>query len=327
MKAGLVILYFAAVALVLLWRFGAAPSDGLEQEVKDEQRFNALESTVSRPLSAVDNQSYDCGSFCRFKLEDYGSGVLLLSTPGVPLTPAIQVKKNDRIVHVLRSGQPLVSADGGALKLISRVSPDGLLRRFPRRLFKTFDRTEYGSGIGHRFLRKNQREFLDNLCVVLPLRKFIIQPAGPQPKLVFSTRPTDCVQFRTVVPRILVELTWTSHDLLELQLVEPNGFKFKPDNPDGNPETEGRYSIDTWTSCDSDTVRENRMSVWYPRRANADRGTYKVKIREVGGCGDPPTVFRVRVYIGGKLVLLKLGETVARNPKNRLLNVFTFKYN
>lgn len=110
-------------------------------------------------------------------------------------------KAGQTIGHIDATGESCLVTDAGAVP-ISKYSPLGLRRAFTPSFYKSFAANPVyrfeASGIGHEAPQENQRIFLDDMCVIVPLRSYqILDDAG---NVVDNIHPKDfdaCVAFHT----------------------------------------------------------------------------------------------------------------------------------
>lgn len=111
--------------------------------------------------------------FCNFHVSfTTGRG-----TPDIAFTRAICLKQkehNRKVGIVGRSGETRVMIDGKAVP-ISQWHPAGLKENFRASFFKTFIIEPEGniSGIGHETVHRNQKDFLNDKCFVVPLEMYV----------------------------------------------------------------------------------------------------------------------------------------------------------
>jgi hypothetical protein len=160
---------------------------------------SATVSTVTFALPLV----LPCGTTCRFSFCPVNPGFLFpIGMPDRSLTRPICDPLGKIVVgRVGSTGESIVSRMSlGPIK-ISKFAPIGLKQNFSPSFFKSFGILGSDlSGVGHEVPQQNQRNFLNKMCVVLPLTAYQVlnKPGGVVIDNVFPTNPlVDCVAFTT----------------------------------------------------------------------------------------------------------------------------------
>lgn len=261
-----------------------------------------LPSAHSRPPSRA--FYHPCRYGCRFTLCT-GTTRLLLTMPNTGMLPRLCLP-GSYLGRVLRTGEPRVSRSGmGHAYPISKWRPSGLWRPFPRDAFFAKEiRGMDASGVARRHARGNQHAFLAGVCVVLPIREWEVMNEGGE--VVRSRRggKGDCVSFRAVAARVVVELRWYSGDDLDLVVTEPDGDKvgvWKRSSESGM----------LWADEGVDMCGVGNMSgekaVWQVAEL-VQSGRYRVKVKVGGLCEQGGAKWTVGVSVGGKMVKKVKGE-------------------
>jgi len=259
----------------------------------------------------VDRMAPKCGGGCRFEFCD-GKKNIIIGAPDIHLTDSICKKDGTNIGVVGQTGQAKVKAAGSSLTKISKYSPAGLNQNFSPSFFKAFSIPMTGtSGVGHEVPQQNQNKFLDNLCVVLPLRSYQkLNGAGALIDNVHTSDPKDCIKFTTTVPKLLFELTWNTADDLDLHVIEPNGFEiFFGDRV--SPVTGGELLEDDNVGICGTTEKEDGLErVFYASDgALCEEGEYTIRAQHWNNCGNGKTHWRLRIFEFGKLKVIKSGTS------------------
>jgi hypothetical protein len=147
-----------------------------------------------------------CGNTCRFtfcpRVKDY---LFPVGKSDKAVTPSIcDATGKINVGHVDSTGEASVyNIKTGPVK-ISSYSPPGLLQKFSPSFFKSFSLNSFGSdlsGVGHEVPQQNQVEYLDNICIILPLTAYQIlnKPGGVVIDNIHpaGTETIDCVAFST----------------------------------------------------------------------------------------------------------------------------------
>lgn len=213
--------------------------------------------------------------------------------------------------------QPLVESGDVIPKArpLFQFRPKGLLERFPTKYF-VFRKIKFPAprgrfGIARKKPRGNQEKFTDGLCVTMPVKKYaIIQADGSETRVVASNLASSCVKFAAKVPRILIELTWSTGDNFDIEVIEPDGSRINRNSL--KSDNEGRLNRDrNVDACDD--ARNGREQVIWPLDASKLplNGKYRLKIIHRGNCGTGRTEWAVAVVINARTVLFRGGKSNA----------------
>lgn len=269
-------------------------------------------------LVIVDHaQAQVCGKSCTFRLCQTATGEIarvgrpILQRPPnfAPLGPTI-CRRGINMRLVLKSGEAVVEV-GKQRNPISQFMPKCLTEKFTKGFFKV---SPIGlvkkSIIAKGGSRGNQQMFLD-VCIRIPILEYqTLNKAGKVNRRVITKgKSTDCVSFKARNAQLLVELSWTSSDDLELAVVQPDGqlsSRFSKKTSQG-----GVFVIDSNAKVkDSDVVFFKEVA----RHKNNSRviaGEYLIQTRHFENCGKGPTTWNVRASVNGKQILFKKGTSNA----------------
>lgn len=310
----------------------------------------AVASATSLANTAVHQEKPRCGDFCTFHFckadgrrtvfENVGPRLNLrdpnvathpfvcrkiVTEPGNFLNQTIKVRKTaEAEVHPAedrdQSPRPFVK--------ISQYSPAGLSPRFSKKYFglqeiSAFPPIPGEKGISRKGSRGNQEDFVDDLCVILPVKSYdLFKENGSLDRRVRTKQRNDCVSFRSSAPTILIELTWDNSDDLDVSVKEPNGNVLSFRKP--NSASGGRLILDQNVGrCGEDP--DGREQVRWGREGSPDRGTYEVTVRHFSNCNStPPTNWFLAVIIDGKLQTTASGRSNRDN--NKKIKKITFDY-
>lgn len=209
------------------------------------------------------------------------------------------------------TGEPILQFRSGEEVPISQWRPKGLSPRFSKKFFSAGrDKILKKSSIAAANPKGKQLQFLDNLCVKLPIKSYeIVDKRTGRVKNVVKTagEDTDCVSFRTRTTKILVELTWDSGDDFDLYVIEPDGRQLSRFNPEtATGKLNGDFTADGCTR----PFKSGRESARYLEMdASVKRGKYTVQARHFDNCGRGPTKWMLRIVINGKVVKTKRGKS------------------
>uniref|UniRef100_A0A7S1T961 Uncharacterized protein n=1 Tax=Compsopogon caeruleus TaxID=31354 RepID=A0A7S1T961_9RHOD len=117
---------------------------------------------------------------CKFGFDGYSTSLPTFfwgTMPFRPFTPRIISKElgGPKLGRVDAAGESCVIQRGAnRASRISHFQPDGLAKAFSRSFFTVveYDYPHSASGIGRKKFKSNQAEFLDGLCVIIPLTAY-----------------------------------------------------------------------------------------------------------------------------------------------------------
>lgn len=268
-----------------------------------------------------------CGEICRFRLcspneaepDPKGRLIRLLQTGAIPNRPLICLTSLKDKVGFVKTGEPLVELPDLTTVPINTYKPPGLKKKFAKNFFLAKNEPEIilrRSGIAKRPLKANQWDFLDLLCIRLPVINYELvkgkkHPRKPRKIITTAGNPEDCVSFRTTTTRILVELLWNSDDDLELELTEPDAAPLNR----ANPKSPGKGILypESVPACSGLRKTGQETAVYRARRDGKKgifmkRGTYQYKVIHFKNCGNGPSQWILRVSINGQK-LMSVGGT------------------
>lgn len=148
-----------------------------------------------------------CNPSCRFSFcPEVYNNAFTIGQPDKAFTTAICDPSGAiNVGHVDSTGEAYIR-DNYQYIPISQYAPDGLQQRFSPSFFKSYGIYDYGkdlSGIGHETPQTNQVQYLNNLCVSVPLTAYQVLDR-PYGNVIDNRHPsdryTDCVSFTTYVP-------------------------------------------------------------------------------------------------------------------------------
>ena len=136
----------------------------------------------------------------------------LSTSSNTALTFDIGRKGFIRDIGIVNVDEPYVYKNKQLTK-ISEYRPTDLKQGFSASVFKTFrwfggstiDPFYHGSGVGHENLQQNQRDYIDNLCVVLPINSYqVLNGTNARYdtrviKNVHTTARSSCVAFKVML--------------------------------------------------------------------------------------------------------------------------------
>lgn len=180
-------------------------------------------------------------------------------------------------------------------------------------------------GVARRAPKGNQEEFLNNLCVTLPLERYgIVNADGTVTAKSGKRDPGACVAFQSRIGTILIELTWNSADNFDLSVEEPNGNIVNNVNPKSTLTGANLVNDNNIDGCDTLVVGREQM-VWNKANdVNPLRGEYVVRVKHTKSCNrKKATKWSVAVIINGKNVLFRSGLS-KRDGRQVLSDTFVF---
>lgn len=203
--------------------------------------------------------------------------------------------RNGRTLGTIRSTGTALIETGASTTPINKWSPAGLNRSFPRNYFRLYNILFLKGlqGIGRRPSRGNQEDFLDDICVRLPIIDYdILRTDRSVFRTVSTSNPRDCVSFRTINRPILVEVAWDSSDDFDLSVEGPPGS-------DGQ-----RLRDNLVANCGGPPA--GKETVTY---RNIIPGTYTIRLFHFNNCFNRRTRWRVNAIVRGKRVLQRTGRS------------------
>lgn len=169
----------------------------------------------------------------------------------------------------------------------------------------------------------NQHMYLDGVCVVLAITEYEAMDEGGRVVKVKATKgEVDCVSFRAVAARVVVELRWLSGDDLDLTVVEPDGDRV--DFRKTSSESGALWSDSGVDSCGVYPVRIERTV--YRVAEMIQSGKYEVKGIHTMNCGFGATRWRLTVTVDGRVVKRATGLSDEKKAGSVIKkSVFTFR--
>lgn len=270
--------------------------------------------------------SAQCGKQCQFRMCRLGDRSLrpkgtftFMRAPFTSLSGVICLPGQN--VTNLRSGEAMVAQKNDPNMVpISKFSPPGLMPNFRKRFFRFFPLqfVPNEQGIGRLPTVGNQQDFLEELCVVLPIRSYDLVE-GDKVTRVGPGGRRQCVSFRSRNPRVLVELSWDSSDDFDLEVTEPSGMVVTRENPDaGN----GKFNNDNLVGLCGTGIPAGKEAVLYRQDRELIPGDYTATIRQFNNCGQGRTRYRLRIIMDGKVVIFRTG--FANEPKDAVVRRINF---
>lgn len=235
-----------------------------------------------------------------------------MRAPDTSLSSYICHRDIQQLGRVKETGEALVATGQTRKPLvpISQFSPRGLRVPFRKNFFQLYRIPFLGGeqGVGRTKTIGDQRKFTDDLCVVLPIKKWdVLRADGTAEKTVTGSSKGACVAFKTRQPVIFVELTWDTSDDLDISVQEPDKDFVNAFSPKSEA---GRLSNDD-TAMVCGASRIGRESILYPweKRNFVKNGKYIVTITHFTNCGNGPSKWRLRITVDDKVVRVARGRT------------------
>lgn len=268
-------------------------------------------------LATVSRAAFPCADSCVFRLcranAEPGN---ILSPPGRKiLLRSPKLARNPILCNVennlgeFTTGEARVAPIGSSSSVpISQYRPNGLSKRFRVDYFKFREiRFLPGKfGVSREKSRGNQEDFVDDLCVSIPITSYQIIRKNGSVKQVNNAGPNDCVTFETTAAKVIVELIWNSAHDLDLSLVEPDGNAINRFNP--RSDTGGVLAGDAQSeNCLRGVLGKEQIR--YLRTADVPTGLYTITLSHHNNCDGIATRYEVRVIVNGKVVLFKKGKS------------------
>lgn len=290
-----------------------------------------------------------CASFCAFRwcdanglktfsesnkrtliLRDENTGSIpfvcrrFIKEPGQDISESVRISKVGQAeVHPFAD----VRQDPAPFVKIAKYRPEGLSPRFRSDYFTLrsiqFPPVPGEKGLARKGSVGNQEEFMDDLCMLLPIKKYnVLADDGTVLREVTTNERNDCIAARVRAPVILIELTWNSDDDFDLEVTEPNGEKLSFRNR--RSATKGKYISEVGTgSCSSQNTDGREQVRWLPN-GNAEDGRYRFKVTHFRSCGFGSTTWNLAVIVNGKVVQNKRGQSDKGNGEKVTQGSFIF---
>lgn len=154
-------------------------------------------------------------------------------------------------------------------------------------------------GISRQETRGNQADFLADMCVRIPISRVEESPGG---RVLRLRGATDCVAFRTLFPKILIELEWDNSDDLDMVLTTPDGSLVNQFNPTN---AGARYNGASHPIC-GPAFGARELITW--SRNMPPLGKYSLQLRHFKKCMDNnPANYVIRISSGDKLQFSSTG--------------------
>lgn len=270
-------------------------------------------------LDTTDRMRPVCGGNCLFRL--------CKAVPGNPLAPiGRKVLLRDRDVatyplvcrpgfgdlgNIISTHEALVrpGRSSGAFVRISQYKSGIVRPSFKKNYFKLSEINAFPPipgkyGLARGKSKGNQEANVDDLCVKIPIKAY---KRGSS--TIRTNNANDCVSLTTVVPIILVELTWDAGDDLDLTVFEPSGNRLYFGNKN-SPSTGGRLLEDTNVGL-CGTKAFGREQVRWLVGSSPLKGRYRVQVRHYSACGGSfvKPKWSLSIIINGKLKITDSGES------------------
>lgn len=222
----------------------------------------------------------------------------------------------------MKTGEAVVEV-GKSLTPISEFKPARLTANFAKNFFKA--KAVPGtraSAIVKGKSRGNQQTFLDDLCIRLPVLEYqTLSNSGKLTgKVKTKGKPTDCVSFQARNAQLLVELSWTSFDDLDLSVIQPDGVLSRSRKKSSQG---GVFILDTRAKVCATGNPVGKEVVPYKNKSTVPPGKYTVQIRHFENCGDGPTAWNLRVSVNGKQIPSQMGKS--NSDDDTLISTASFK--
>lgn len=262
------------------------------------------------------NPQTSCPNVCRFAL--CSRGPITLGAPDTAVGPNI-CRRDQNIEYILETGEALV-VQGGSRIPISQWRPEGLQVPFSRDFFYAIKLPGVPrlSGVAFRPPQENQYKFIDDLCIILPIKRYQ-REFNSRLHEVNADSSKDCLAVSLRAPSVVIELNWFSGDDMDLSVVEPGGFRISTKQKTSKC---GRLNKDNGVDiCGLFDRAKERVDYSLPC-PEFQNGTYTAVVRHTENCGSGSTRFAVRVVVNGSLTKSIKGES----NKNGGAKVATLKF-
>lgn len=207
------------------------------------------------------------------------------------------------------------------MQRISNFAPRGLDTKFAPDFFSAYELPNLGGlkGVGRLDLQGNQFDYLEDLCVVMPITEYdILNENGFVKKTISKVRKRSCVSFTIRNPQLLVELFWDSPDDLDLSVIEPDGDTLAKGTP--NSEAGKLNNDNNVAGCF--ILPAGKEAVLYKLGNRLEKGEYTTVITHFNNCGRGPTKWNLRISLFGEVIQTQSGVSDLGNKAT--VATFTF---
>lgn len=247
---------------------------------------------------------------CRFVI-CRGTQTSFLAAPNTALSSPI-CRRDQNIENILSTGQAQIKGSDGNLIPISEWRPDGLEVPFTSgALFADAIPGRDLSGLARLPAVGNQNDFLDQACVVVPIRSYERIVNGKK-RVRQATSSRDCLSVGLESPTIFIEAFWTSGDDMDLAVIEPDNVRVNNKNRTSSC---GRLIRDqNVDACGLFNAGQERIIYRLPCDG-FKKGRYRAVLKHTGNCGSGPSSYELRVVVNGRLKAIKKGVSNADGGK------------
>ena len=234
---------------------------------------------------------------------------ILLRDHSVATFPIVCLPGTPELGDIIKTGEARVrpASSTGPFTPISLygrgVRPPFSRNYFQLRELSSFPPIPGKYGLVRGKSKGNQEDFVDDLCVVIPITKYRV--AG---RVVDTRNPKSCISATTVRPTILAEMTWDTGDDLDLRIIEPDGNEIYHGNQ-VSP-TGGKLNQDTNVGgCGERTFGREQIR-WLADSTPLD-GEYTVQVRHYSRCSSPAPKpnWSLSIIVNGKLLQTESGQS------------------
>lgn len=233
-----------------------------------------------------------CVPRCRFRFCDGPPTILLLASQDFSVLPAICAGES-RLVSVSKTGEARALVKG-FLRPISTLSAK---QPFSPSFFKILPNSQ-GVGIAHETPQADQVRVADGRCFVIPIKRFQVE-RDFLIKNGVGGRRKDCIAFTAELPDVVVELSWSNADDLDLVVVDPRGEELSVFSA-VETRTGTLLADDGVSACGETSKKGREVSVY---RGDIPKGVYTVFAKHWENCGRG-TSWTIRIWVRGN----KVGE-------------------
>lgn len=174
-----------------------------------------------------------CGAQCKFRLCRAAQPITFLQqgiptfirAPKVASFPFV-CRPKKRLGKILRTGEAIIRTAGQPSIPISKWRPKGLSRKFSKSFFRLADIpfSRDSQGIVRSTGKGNYYNFLNGVCVILPIQSYeIIKGRKNKTRTISKSSRKDCISFVTETPELIIDLTWSNSEDLDLIVKGPLG--------------------------------------------------------------------------------------------------------
>lgn len=226
------------------------------------------------------------------------------------ITPVICRRSfTDNVARILTTGEPVIIEDGPKVleTPLKDWTPPNLSPNFPPNFFFAGDSLVVNrSGLYRKEYAGNQRFFINETCIKLPILSYQKIPRGGGDPINVTTRgrkKRDCVSFVPFPTNLKIRFEWDTSDDLDLVVTEPGGAVLNKFDREGSvcgtlrrdDGTDGCFGRGPGPAGGAETIQY--------RTCDPPLGVYQIRAEHFSNCGrDGETTWRLTVSREGVII-------------------------